>query len=384
LLIRIANIIEEGRLGGPQLRITATAERLRDFNVHTTVIFPEIDSKDFHARLSDANIPNKQFPLHRLTKEKIHLFKYFLFWLYEVFLLFKYLKNESFDIVHISGGSWQVKGVIAAKLAGCKILWHLNDTFVPKYLLNVFKFLSRYADGFIVSALKVKDFYNKTFTLKRPVFLIRPPVDCSYYNPEIVKTESECTDKSIVTIGTVANINPVKGIEYFIEMASILNHKYCNLQFIIIGPVFKNQEKYYKKLKQKIEVARIENVKFLGSLIDVRPVLKSMNIYICSSLFESGPMSLWEAMSMEKAVVSTDVGDVKEFIESGHNGFIVPPGDSNTLADKVEILINDENLRDRFGIQSRQVALSQLDLSICVAEHLNAYRSLIIPPPHHI
>ena len=59
------------------------------------------------------------------------------------------IKKENPDIVHCNS-SWQWKGIIAAKLAGTKIVWHLNDTKIYWFIRVVFKFLSKKVDGFIV------------------------------------------------------------------------------------------------------------------------------------------------------------------------------------------------------------------------------------------
>ena len=99
----------------------------------------------------------------------------------------------------------------------------------------------------------------------------------------------------------------------------------------------------------------IKNFFFLGARSDVRPLLKAMNIYVCSSKNESSPLSLWEAMSMEKAIISRDVGDVKAFIENGINGFVSATDDEIELTAKnLKKLIEDPHLRDKLGKSARE------------------------------
>ncbi|MEL0309880.1 MAG: glycosyltransferase, partial [Gammaproteobacteria bacterium] len=121
----------------------------------------------------------------------------------------------------------------------------------------------------------------------------------------------------------------------------------------------------------------IKNFFFLNSRKDVRPLLKSIDIYVCSSNNESSPLSVWEAMSMKKAIVSTDVGDVRKFIKNNVNGFIVKVGDSDSLAKAIIKLIKNPKLKHIFGKSVRKVAKNKLDLKICKRLHSEAYQKII-------
>ena len=76
---------------------------------------------------------------------------------------------------------------------------------------------------------------------------------------------------------------------------------------------------------------------------------------------------------MEKAVVTTDVGDVASYIDNGVNGFVVDVADPIAVADRVTQLLDSHTLRQDFGEKARQVAVSKLDISICARRHKIAY-----------
>ena len=61
----------------------------------------------------------------------------------------------------------------------------------------------------------------------------------------------------------------------------------------------------------------------------MRPLLKRFDVYVCSSKAESSPISVWEAMSMAKPIVSTSVGDVPLYVQNEHNGYIVEIENTN-------------------------------------------------------
>lgn len=380
--IKVANIIEEGRLGGPQVRIIEVAKKLKSVGVETTVIYPFIDSTRFKQRLDDCQVKSIQLPLHRLTKDCNGLLKYFFFFIYELILLFFCFRREKFDVVHVSGGVWQFKGVIAGKLAGCKVVWHLNDTKMPVLLRYLFKFLSKwFADGLIVAGKRVRQYYVDSLGVKgKPIYEIQAPVDTSYFNPENCKTEKQVLNGSGINIVTVGNINPTKGYEHFVRMAAKLkNIKGCS--FYIIGPHLASQKEYSGKLLKLKKDLGVDRLYFYGASDQIRDILMGTDIYVCSSENEASPLSVWEAMSMGKPIVSTDVGDVPCFVTGGESGFIVPCGEAAQLAEKVKILMKDSELRRKFGEKGRQSAVRYLDISRISEQHRSAYFQIIGETP---
>lgn len=376
--IKVANVIMEGRYGGPQARILAVAEKLKDDGIETVVVFPKNDSVLFYKRLAEKRIQARPLSLHRLTKQKSHLIKFVAFFIPELFSLYRLLKKENVDIVHCNG-SWQFKGVVAGKLAGAKVVWHLNDTNMPAFINIIFRFFAlHFCDAFIVAGERVKAYYlsDQRFAEKQ-IVEIQAPVDTSIFDPYKVKEDpktAQCHGLKIITVG---NINPFKGIEYFIEMASILNKKYNNLNFFVVGPRFESQKYYSEKISRMAKDLKFKNLHFYGPSDDVSSVLKAADIYVCSSIAEASPISVWEAMAMAKPIVSTDVGDIGKFIKDGESGFVVPPRDAEALAEKISFLIENDDLRAKFGKSARATAIKELDVSICADKHRRFYLEIL-------
>ena len=101
-----------------------------------------------------------------------------------------------------------------------------------------------------------------------------------------------------------------------------------------------------------------------------------MDIYVCTSKNESSPLSVWEAMSMKKPIVSTDVGDVSKYIKHDVNGYIVKANNTIELAKSIKKLIEEPKLRKKFGKRSRQIAKKNFNLKVCRNLHLNAYKMI--------
>ena len=89
------------------------------------------------------------------------------------------------DLIHVSGGSWQIKGIIVGKLLKIPTIWHINDTYMPWIILKVFKLLNTYVDGFIFASRKSL----LTYQIKKKIFfnLIPSTLDTNFFYKAAVK-----------------------------------------------------------------------------------------------------------------------------------------------------------------------------------------------------
>lgn len=371
---KVANIIEEPRLGGPQLRLLSISSALQG-KIDVTAILPLKNSKEFQLRCDEFKVKYLLSPITTIQRKWITIFKYLILFPYEIIKLARLLKKHNFDLVHVSGGSSQYKGLLAAKLVGIKVIWEMNDSFAPYIIRFIFYFFYKLADSFIYGSYNTKKYYEK-ITFKKKSFLIQSPVNTHYFNPKLNYSTERIIKKKIV-IGTVANINPGKDLITFLKVVKKLAKHKNKIFFIIIGSIYESQKKYYKILISLIKTYKIKNIKFFNFQKDVRSLLRNIDIYVCCSKYESSPLSVWEAMSMEKAIVSTNVGDINKFVNDGINGFVVNVGDYSSMADRISKLISQPKLRRKFGKYSRQIAIKKLDLKICCNQHIKMYKKVI-------
>ena len=241
--IKIANIIEEGRLGGPQTRMALVASKLNKV-IDTTFIFPKKDSKEFQKRCDLNNIKYFLFPFTAIRRNWFTILKYVFWFPFEVFMLANYLKKNSFDIVHVSGGSRQIKGIISAKLAKIKVIWELNDTYAPIFIRMIFYLISPLADSIVFASSRTQNYYN--LKTKKKCFLIQSPVDTNLYSPNLDYPTEEflysLVQKKKIIIGTVANISPVKGLMFFLKVVKNLITYSNKITFLILGSVHNSQK----------------------------------------------------------------------------------------------------------------------------------------------
>ena len=375
----VAFILEEGRLGGPQVYVAELAKEL-DPSIKVTVIVPELDSERFRTKLDNYGVQYQIFRLSRLTRNIRDLLQYLVLFLFEVIQIRRYFKKQDFDLIYLNGGCWQYKGIIAAKLSGCRVCWQLNDTSMPWLFRKLFSLLSRYADGFIFASQRSRDYYGGLIRRSQAECVIQSPVDTRYFSNEsqIYGEEQLISSwEGKLVIGTVANINPVKGLELFTDVAAILNQRQECFEFVVVGAIFRNQKMYFQELEKRCSDLSLNNITFLGQKDDVRPFLKRFDIYFCCSLFESSPVSVWEAMSMEKPIISTKVGDVPLYVRSGESGLIVDSRNAEKIAKQFTDLVKNREKRKEFARRAREIALRELDVGVCVEKHQQAFRTIL-------
>jgi glycosyltransferase involved in cell wall biosynthesis len=375
--IKVANIVEEGRYAGPQVRILGVAECIRFSGIETIVLSSDKDSDKFYCEALKKNVIIRRIKINKLSRNLSSIFRYFITFPKEVYSLYQLLRKEKVDIVHCNSAR-QFKGAVAGKLARKKVLWHLNDTWSPfgiKLLFFVFSFM---ADCFITAGENVRRYYLKSYFLRRkPAKVIQAPVDLFHFDPNFAFPDERIINSLGIKVISIGNVNQVKGYELFIEAASYVNRLNTNVSFWIIGPIYDSQKSYYKKLKMLAQELNVLNLYFYGPSDDIRSILKATDIYVCSSRFEASPISVWEAMAMQKAIVSTDVGDVSKYINDGQNGYIISANDPEALSKKIHFLIENVNQRILFGKKARKTAHHKLSLSIASKKHIDIYQDIL-------
>jgi len=323
----------------------------------------------------------KTFPISRITKEWRTALKYVFFSIFEVIRIAIYLKKNNFDIIHVSGGSWQYKGVIAGKIAGIKVIWHLNDTSRPFIIRKFFSWISVFSNEFIFASEATKSYYKRLIKGKKRGYVIPSGVNTKKFNPKVKYKGDEVIIskfKNKFIIGMVANISPEKGFDDFVRVVSQVNTKVKDCQFVVIGKIFDNQKNYYKKIKLLSKTLKVDNIIFIGKKDDVRPLLNRFDIYLCTSKYESSPISVWEAMSMGKPILTTDVGDVSLYVKDNVNGYVAKNNIIQDLSKRLIYLNSNRHVCNEFGKKSRVIAKSNLELSFSADKHMVAYMSAYV------
>lgn len=175
----------------------------------------------------------------------------------------------------------------------------------------------------------------------------------------------------IKLVGMVANIRETKGYEYYIRAARTVADAIPQARFLAVGDI---DEKFGRSLRQLVEQLGLsDRFLFLGFREDIPAVLSELDVFLLSSTSEGFPLVVLEAMAAGKPVVVTRCGGPEEMVEDGHDGFLVPPADPESLAAKISDLLLNSELSATFGQRARDKVARQFSLEGMVRQYEALY-----------
>ncbi len=165
-----------------------------------------------------------------------------------------------------------------------------------------------------------------------------------------------------------------------IAFAKVLQ-KFPNIQLAIVG-----EGEQSSKIKLQAEELNISgSVKFLGFqphqiipyLLSAADIAVAPYIKIDECQFQGSPMKLYEYLASGKAIIASNIGQIRNVIEEGSNGLLVPPGDIEALTAAFEKLIVNPRLRSSLGEHAREDAVKHYSWDDYILRLEQLYASIL-------
>lgn len=164
-----------------------------------------------------------------------------------------------------------------------------------------------------------------------------------------------------------------KGVRELYTASFLLKNKYKHeIQFILVG-MADTENKAGVSEKFLYDWQDADYIIWLGYQRNMLPIYEDSHIVVLPSYREGMPKTLIEACAMGRAIVTTEAFGCKDCVEHGINGLKVPVKDAQSLADAIEILINDHSLIMKMGSASRTKAEQEFDIKDVISAHLEIY-----------
>ena len=291
--------------------------------------------------------------------------------LLELTLLFRRLRP---DIVHLNSSKAGILGRFAAALARVPIRIFTAHGWAFKATSGGAAQLYLWADRIVrplttmvicVSQTELRaGLAARTCTAARSV-VIANGVDVD----GAMRRREDATGRvEIVSVGRLAE---PKDFSTLIAAMARLAPGTARLRVFGDGPLRQSLE------TQIADLAVAGTVELAGEVPDVRPHLADSDVFVLSSRSEGMPLSVLEAMAAELPVVASAVGGLNEVVVDGETGLLVEAGNVDSLAQALERLVGEPELRERLGRLGRQRAEQEYSQSRWRAAHLALYRSLL-------
>jgi len=125
-----------------------------------------------------------------------------------------------------------------------------------------------------------------------------------------------------------------------------------------------------------------DHVRMLGNVDDItlHNLYELATLFAHPTLFEGSSLVTLEAMCHARPLVGTIVGGIPDKIVRGQNGYLVPPGDAQALADKILLALRDQNRLRAMGAASYQIARERFDWRVVIHQTLALYQSILQTP----
>jgi glycosyltransferase involved in cell wall biosynthesis len=186
------------------------------------------------------------------------------------------------------------------------------------------------------------------------------------FSPDIdgapVRTDLHSTDRFL--IGFVGSFRPWHGIAGLIDLADRLSRTMPDVLFVLVGDGIDRAE--YERDVERRQLA--EHVRFVGHVAhdEVPGYLAAMDVVIYplptasfTQGFYGSALKIFEYMAMGKVVITSPLGQMKELIDDGLSGFLIPAEDLDQIVDCITKVRADAALRERMEKQARNTVLTR-------------------------
>ncbi|HEY9634132.1 MAG TPA: glycosyltransferase family 4 protein [Coleofasciculaceae cyanobacterium] len=317
-----------------------------------------------------------------------------------IYQLGKLIWKNQYDLVHVHTPVASVLGRIAAKLAGAKrVVYTAHGFYFHDYMpVNQYCFyhsierVSGWLTDLILTQSRedlIKAEKTKLCTSQKLRYLGNGVDIKQFSRSQLIDEHQQQLRKklnipeiALPIIGMTGRITEEKGYLELIEALSKLRYKFPNVHLLVIGGQLSSErDAFQSRLNNLIKEYNLNgNITLTGFRSDIPDLLGLVDVFTLPSYREGLPRSILEAMAMELPVVATNIRGCREAVVDGQTGLIVPPRNSEKLADALGRLLADTSMRKTFGKAGRQRVEAEYDERLVFERLQKAYQELGVLP----
>ena len=302
--------------------------------------------------------------------------------------LIRFLKRDPYHIVHTHNSKAGFLGRLAAKIAGIPVIVHTVHGFAfhdeePLWRRTLYKYLEKLAAYWchkmiFISQPLIDWALREGITDEGKIKKIYSGIELEQFRPLSEESKNKIRKKWKIreeeaVIGIVSKLWEGKGHAVLIEALKVLKKELKDVKLVIVGEGYL----YDDLLNLVYRLGLQDSVLFTGFMEDVSELIGTFDVAVLPSFFEGMGRVLLEAMAMKKPVVASRVGGIPDLVEDGVNGFLVPPGDPNQLAEAIMKILKDKKLAGKMGGMGRKRITEKFSADIMAASIEEVYRELL-------
>ena len=376
--IKVCHLIPSFWTGhGPSSGILAQIQNheARDFDFSIWSLYKPPPAFDPEKMLKEAGLRYRAFPMGSSFLDIRVLLP-----------LVRRLRAEKPDILHCHLLRANLYGSIAARLAGTKaVICTIRniDEYVtsPDLLSRSLRLVERLTAGWVAKYVAVSDNVRRAiikhlkFSPEKIITILNAVDLAPFQQPRLsgpsLRAQLGLSPEALV-IGSVGSLIPRKNYASLIRCLNELTTS-CPVQLLLIGEG--EERRSLEALAAELDLAN--KVRLPGFRSDIPEVLAAMDIFAFPSLGEGLPRALMEAMAAGLPCVVTEVGGNAEAVVDGETGYVISPGDGPGLKAALLRLIQNGELRKKFGAAGKKRAFTLFNPKRLAAEYVDLYRSVL-------
>jgi glycosyltransferase involved in cell wall biosynthesis len=283
--------------------------------------------------------------------------------------LTRLLQVQKIDaVVTVGSGDKMFWGRLAARRAGVPVIISaLHSTGWPDGITWLNRCLTPLTDAFVaVASGHAQHLRDKERLPAHRVCAIPNGVDTEKYRPQSLSADLRHQlniPPAAPLVGIVAVLRPEKNHEMFLRVAAQVRQEMPDAHFLVIGNGPRREE--LESLAAQLDLNK--HVHFLGQRPDVSQLLNLLDVFVLTSHNEANPVSILEALATGIPVVATNVGSVPETVLDGATGYLIEPGDEQTMARRATELLLDPAKAQRLGSAGRRHVIENWSIERMVA-----------------
>ncbi|KAA1175044.1 glycosyltransferase family 4 protein [Marinobacter salinexigens] len=283
----------------------------------------------------------------------------------------KTLKREGFGLAHVFFNDASVICPPMMRLAGLRTIISRRDMgfWYNTLYLRALGVTGRFVSAAVCNSQAVADITGKMEHLSPEKLHV---IYNGYPDVEAAPIESNPgKDPLKPIIGLVANLRPIKRIDDLLRACGLLRDRGYNFELTIAGGG--NQESY-RELAEDLNIG--DKVTFLGGVSNPEEHIQQFDVAVLCSETEGFSNAIIEYMRAGKPVVCTRTGGNPEIVADGENGYLVPVGNVEALADAIGRLMDDPELRTKMGKAALATMAGKYSMANMIQQHIDLYARL--------
>jgi glycosyltransferase involved in cell wall biosynthesis len=285
-------------------------------------------------------------------------------------------------VIHVHGYGGANFGRPLARLLGAKLVLHEHAAYprVPPYQVPLDLAMAGMTDAGIAVSRTTKDFMvRRRFLPASKIRVVFNGAPLDEFKPESRERTAAVRARYGIPpgaplLGTVGRLDAQKGNEHLLAALPAVLARHPDVRLLVVGEGELMDE--HRAQAYRLELS--DRVVFAGFSSEIPLLQSAMDVQVFPSIFEGTPLTLFEAMSMARPIVSTWVDGLGEVLRHEETGLLVPPADPPALAEALCRVLDEPGLAARLASRA-QAESRRYDIRTTVDALQEIYHDLVQP-----